>query len=55
MKFTVAVAHKIDVVGKSKLHVGLPSVEMDVWWSWCVSCMVFSRNKWSIVGESKHP
>ena len=30
-------------------------LEMDVWWSWSASCMVFSRNKLNRIGESKHP
>ena len=49
LKFTVAAAHKIDVVGKSQV----PSMEMDMWWSW--SCVIFSRNKLNRMGESKHP
>ena len=38
-----------------KLHVGLSPMEMDVWWSWSVSCMIFSGNKLNRMGESKHP
>ena len=30
-----------------KLHMGLPPMEMDVWLSWSVFCMIFSRNKWT--------
>ena len=37
------------------LHKGLPSIEMDVWWSRSVFCMIFSRNKLNRMGESKHP
>ena len=28
-----------------RLHMYLPPMGMDVWWSWIVSCMFFSRNK----------
>ena len=49
MKFTVAAAHKIDVVSKSQV----PSMKMDVWWSW--SCVIFFRNKLNRMDESKHP
>ena len=28
-----------------RLHIGLLPMEMDVLWSWSVSCMIFSRNK----------
>ena len=52
MKFTVAAAHEISVV--SRLHTGLPPTEMDVWWSWSVSYMIFSRNKLNRIDESKH-
>ena len=38
-----------------RLHMGLPLMEMDVWWPWSVSCMIFSRNKLNRMGESKHP
>ena len=31
---------------KHRLHnICRPSTEVDVWWSWSVSCMIFSRNK----------
>ena len=40
---------------KTKLHMYLPPTEMDVWWSWTVSCMIFSGNKCNRMGESKHP
>ena len=52
-KFNIAAPHKIAVVGR--LYMGLPLMEMDVWWSWSVSCMIFSRNKLNRMGESKHP
>ena len=52
-KFTVAADHKISVA--SRLHMDLPLMEMDVWWSWSVSCMIFSRNKLNRMDESKHP
>ena len=35
--------------------MGLPPIEMDLWWSWCVSCMISSRNKLNGMGESKRP
>ena len=54
-KFTIAAAHKIDVGGKSSLHIDLPPMEMDVWWPWSVSCMIFFRNKSNRMDESKHP
>ena len=38
-----------------RLHLGLPQMAMDVWWSWIVSCMIFSRNRSNRMGESKHP
>ena len=38
-----------------KLHMGFPPIEMDVWWSWSVFCMIFPRNKLNRMGESKHP
>ena len=39
-----------------RLHiVGLSPMEMDVWWSWSVSCMIFSWNKLNRMGDSKHP
>ena len=37
-----------------RLHMGLPPMEMNVWWSWSVSYKIFSRNKWNRMGESKH-
>ena len=37
------------------LHMGLLSMEMDMWWSRCVSCMIFYRNKLNRMGESEHP
>ena len=36
------------------LHMGLPPMEMDVWWPWGVSCMIISMNKLNRMGESKH-
>ena len=33
--------------------MGLPPVEIDVWWPWSVSCLIFSRNKLNRMGESK--
>ena len=38
-----------------RLRRGLPPMEMDMWWSWSDSCMIFSRNKLNRMGESKHP
>ena len=38
-----------------RLHMGLLPIEMDEWWSWNVSCMIFSRNKLNWMGKSKHP
>ena len=35
--------------------MGLPPMEIDVWWPWSVSCMIFSRKKLNRVGESEHP
>ena len=40
-----------------RFGVGLPPMEMDVWWSWSVFCIIFSRNKLNRMGEtesSKH-
>ena len=34
-----------------RFHMGLPPLEMDVWWSCSVSCMIFSRNKLNWMGE----
>ena len=53
LKFTIAAARKINVA--SRLNMGLPPLEMDVWWSWSVSCMIFSRNKLNRLGKRKHP
>ena len=39
---------------KRRLHMGLPPMEMDVWWPWGVSCMIISMNKLNRMGESKH-
>ena len=36
-------------------HIGLLPMEMDMWWSWSVSCMIFSRNKLNRISESRHP
>ena len=55
MKFTIAAAHMIDVGKNRRLHMGLPPVEMDVWWSLSVFCTILSWNKLNRVGESKHP
>ena len=38
-----------------RLHMGLPPMGVDMWWSWSVSCMIFSRGKLNRMGESKHP
>ena len=38
-----------------RLHMDLPPTEMDVWWSWSVARLIFSRNKLNRMGESKHP
>ena len=38
-----------------RLHMGLPPMEMGVWWSWGVYCMIFFVNKLNRTGESKHP
>ena len=38
-----------------RLHMSLPPMEMDVWWSWSVSSVIFSRNKLNRMVESKHP
>ena len=37
-----------------RLHMSLAPKEMDVWWSWSVSCKIFSGNKLNRMGESKH-
>ena len=36
------------------LHAGLPPMEMNVKWTWSVSCMIVSRNKLNRMDESKH-
>ena len=38
-----------------RLHIGLPPIEMDVWWSWSASCMIIFRHKLIGMGKSKHP
>ena len=43
------------VSANSRLCMGLPPMEMNVWWSWSVSYITFSRNKLNWIGESKHP
>ena len=53
MKF-IAASHEINVTANCRLHMVLPPMEMDVWWSWSVSYKIFSRNKWNRMGESKH-
>ena len=56
LKFTIAATHKIDVVGKLyRLFVGLSPMEIDVWWSWSVTCLILSRNKLNRMSESKLP
>ena len=35
-------------------NMGLPLMEMDVWWFWSVSCMIFSRNKLNRMGGRTH-
>ena len=37
------------------LHMGLPPMEMDVWWSGSVFCMIFPRHKLNRVGERSIP
>ena len=37
------------------LHMSLPPVEMDVWWSCRVFCMTIYRNRLDRMIESKHP
>ena len=50
-----AAAHRIDAFGNHRLQMGLPPMEIAVWWSWSVSCMIFSRKKLNSMGESEHP
>ena len=38
-----------------RLRMGLPPMDMDMWWSWSVSCIIFSVNKLNRMAESKHP
>ena len=38
-----------------RLHMGLPPIERDVWWSQSGFCMIFSRKKLNSMGERKHP
>ncbi len=38
-----------------RLHIALPLMEMDVWWSWRVSSIICSRNRLKSIGDSKHP
>ena len=45
LTFTVTVTYKIDIIGNRGLRVGLPQMEMDVWWSCSVSSMIFSMKK----------
>ena len=33
----------------------MPPVEIDVWWSLSVFCVIICRNKLKRMGESKHP
>ena len=35
--------------------MSLPPVELEMWLSWSVSCLIFSTNKMNRMGESKHP
>ena len=52
LKFTIAVTHKITTIDKSQAAYG-PTMEVDVWLSWTVSCMIF-RNELNRMGQSKH-
>ena len=52
LKLIIATAHKWAI---RRLHLGIPTVEMYVWWSGSVFSMIFSRNKFNRMGESKHP
>ena len=45
LTFTVTFTYKIDIIGNRGLRVGLPQMEMDVWWSCSVSSMIFSMKK----------
>ena len=45
---------RLRLLANRRLHTGLPPMEMDAWWSWSVSCMIFSENKSNNVGESKY-
>ena len=38
-----------------RLHMGLQPMEMDVWWSWSLSCMMFSTNRLNRMSENEHP
>ena len=38
-----------------RLHIGLPPIEINVWWPQSVSRMILSRNKVNRMGESKYP
>ena len=38
-----------------RLHMGLSLIEMDMWWSWSVSCMIFSWNKLNRMGRVSIP
>ena len=40
-----------------RLHMGLPPMEMDVWWSWSVSCWSSLGTGWTLsrMGESRYP
>ena len=56
MKFTIADTCKIDLMLTNlRLHIGLPLMDMGVWWLWSVSSMIFSSNKSNRMGESQHP
>ena len=53
LKFTTAAAHGSMSSTSRRLHVGLPPMEMAVWWSWSVSCLI-CRNKLNRMGEKRH-
>ena len=36
---------RLMLLANHRLHVGLPPMEIDVWWSWSVVYMIFPRNK----------
>ena len=38
-----------------RLNMGLPLMEMGVWWLWSVACIIFSWTMLNRMGESKHP